>query len=319
MSRMDRYKMEDDNSPSRLEKNQELYRNFSRNTIYTNVTDITNTNAYEINPEEMSSHKTRENYQQIQKYQGTDYIPKEKKELEEFNYFYPKKENKIYDINSVLEEARRNRQEKDEQEERRKLKNDDYNILSGINKQELEKYREEKRKRMMTPEEEEIRELIDTIASKTLAGEIDAATSINLLSDLMATSVMDKVSGANEEQEKQGEQETPELVVDEPNDEEKETASEEKTNSEKEEVSKQILKTEEIRMIKETGHLSKEEKKDDRDTDFYTRSMDLSDKDFNMSDDFKDDSLPIVVKILIFLVIASIIGLTIFFIYKRMM
>ncbi|MBQ6134804.1 MAG: hypothetical protein IJI60_00630 [Bacilli bacterium] len=303
MSRMDRYN-EEENSPSRLEKNQELYRNFSNNTIYTNVTDITTSNTYEIHPQDLASQKTREAYQQIQKYQDPDTIPKEKKELEEFNHFYPKKENKVYDINSVLEAARRNREEKDDQEEKRKLKND-YNILSGINKQELEKYREEKRKRMMTPEEEEIRELIDTIASKTLAGEIDKATSINLLSDLMATSVMDKVSGMNEDEESSDEEK------EEP---EKEEESEEEEVAEEEENT-DSLKTEEIEKIKDT---TPQEKEDNKDEEFYTRSMDLSDKDLNISDDFKEESLPLVVKILIFLVIFAVITLAIFFIYQKM-
>ena len=300
MSRMDRYN-EEENSPSRLEKNQELYRNFSNNTIYTNVTDITTSNTYEIHPQDLTSQKTREAYQQIQKYQDPDTIPKEKKELEEFNHFYPKKENKVYDINSVLEAARRNREEKDDQEEKRKLKND-YNILSGINKQELEKYREEKRKRMMTPEEEEIRELIDTIASKTLAGEIDKATSINLLSDLMATSVMDKVSGMNEDEES--------------SDEEKEEPEKEEKIEEEEQVEENTdsLKTEEIEKIKDTTPQEKEENKDE---EFYTRSMDLSDKDLNISDDFKEESLPLAVKILIFLVIFAVIALAIFFIYQK--
>ena len=298
MSRMDRYN-EEENSPSRLEKNQELYRNFSNNTIYTNVTDITTSNTYEIHPQDLTSQKTREAYQQIQKYQDPDTIPKEKKELEEFNHFYPKKENKVYDINSVLEAARRNREEKDDQEEKRKLKND-YNILSGINKQELEKYREEKRKRMMTPEEEEIRELIDTIASKTLAGEIDKATSINLLSDLMATSVMDKVNGMNEEEKVQ--------------EEEKEEPVKEEKDEEEEEENTDSLKTEEIEKIKDTTPQEKEENKDE---EFYTRSMDLSDKDLNISDDFKEESLPLAVKILIFLVIFAVIALAIFFIYQK--
>ena len=40
---------------------------------------------------------------------------------------------------------------------------------------------------------EELRDLIDTITTKTLAGEIDQQTSVNLLSDLMATNMMDRV------------------------------------------------------------------------------------------------------------------------------
>ena len=192
MRRMDRYNENNTTTSSRIDKNQELYQNFSSNSIYTNITDVTNANAYEIN-NNPNSRTTREEYQNLRKYQDVEPLPKNRKELEDVNYLYKRKENKVYDINSVLEEARKNRAEKDELDEKRKLKNNAYNILSGKNKKELEKYREEKKKRLTTPEEEEIRELIDTIASKTLAGEIDKATSVDLLSDLMATNVLDKV------------------------------------------------------------------------------------------------------------------------------
>lgn len=297
MRRMDRYK-EDDNQISRYKRNQDLYQNYSTNTIYTNISDITNDNAYEIsnNVNNLNSYRTREAYQQMQRYQDTGDIPRTKKELEDFNYLYPKKDNKIYDINSVLEEARKNRQEKDEREEKRKLKNNEYNILSGMNIQELEKYREEKKKRLTTSEEE-IRELIDTIASKTLAGEIDKATSVNLLSDLMATSIMDKVEASSD---------LPEI--------QKEESKEEKTDS-IEQIEETSI-TEEIEKEKQENE-ENNDKTEEKDLDFYTRSMDLSEKDFNLSDDFKESSLPIGVKILIALIIIAIIIITGYFIYKR--
>jgi len=306
MRRMDRYKDETNSPISRLDKNQELYQNFSNNTIYTNITDVTNANAYDIsqNSRENKTHTTREAYQQMQKYQAVEDLPKNKKELEDFNYLYQKKENKVYDINSVLEEARKNRQEKDEKEEKRKLKNNEYNILSGVNKAELEKYREEKRKRITTPEEEEIRELIDTIASKTLAGEIDKATSVNLLSDLMATSIMDKVESSQE----LSEEEMPQITASFDIDEEEDKLS----------LSKKILDTQEVKELQEEKkEEKKEEKNPEKDPDFYTRSMDLSDKDFNLSDEFKEEQLPLPIKILIFLVIICVIALAVYFIYQR--
>ena len=64
----------------------------------------------------------------------------------------------------------------------------------------------------------------------------------------------------------------------------------------------------------------KEEKVDtlkEKDPDFYTRSMDLSDKDFDLGDDFKEKSLPLGVKILIFLIIVIIILITAYIIYKK--
>lgn len=303
MRRMDRYNDENTINTTRLDKNQSLYQNVSNNVIYANITDVTNANAFEINKNIDKTHTTRESYQQMRQYKNISEVPKIKKELEDFNHLYKTNENKVYDINSVLEEARKNRQEKDEREEKRKLKNNEYNILSGVNKAELEKYREEKRKRLTTPEEEEIRELIDTIASKTLAGEIDKATSVNLLSDLMATSIMDKVEGS---EEMTSEQETV-----------KETTEEIDENLS---LSKKILDTEEIKEVSEQESEKEEEKeetKSEKDPDFYTRSMDLSDKDFNLSDDFKEESLPLPLKILIFLVIVCVIALGVYFIYQR--
>jgi hypothetical protein len=287
---MDRYK--DENEPqSRTDLNQELYQNVSNNAIYANITDVTNANAFEISNNNQTR-TTREAYQQMQKYQNMEPVPRSRKELEDFNYLYQKRENKIYDINSVLEEARRNRQEKDDKEEKRKLKNNEYNILSGVNKEELEKYREEKKKRLTTPEEDEIRELIDTIASKTLAGEIDKATSVNLLSDLMATNVLDRVDGNKKEEEKETTDEIDEKLS----------------------LSKKLFESSEL---EEKQEEQEEKTKTEKDLDFYTRSMDLSEKDFNLSDEFKEKSLPLPVKILIFLLIVALIIIVLYFIKLR--
>ena len=185
---MDRY--EDENTTTRLSrenKNQELYNNVGTNTRYTNITDVANINAIDITNTN-KEYKTREDYQKMKKYGGVE-TPKVKKDLEEFNHIYNKHENRVYDINNVLEEARKNREE-DTLEEKRKLKNTSYNILASLNKEELEKYRQEKRDKVIR-DEDDLRGLIDTIASKTLAGELEIAS--DLLSDLMATSIMEKV------------------------------------------------------------------------------------------------------------------------------
>ena len=207
MRRMDRYKDDNNNfHVKRSDKNQDLYQNVSSNPKYTNITDVTNANAFEINNRDRATYSSRESYQKMKKYQNMEPIPRSKKELDDVNYLYQKHENKVYDINSVLEEARKNRQERDALEEKRKLKNTSYNILAGLNAEELEKYREEKEKnRVEKPGDNELRELIDTITSKTLAGEIDKATSVDLLSDLMATNILDKVEKPTEIEDKEKE------------------------------------------------------------------------------------------------------------------
>ena len=191
-SRMERYEKEEQREiSSRANKNQELYENIGRNTKYTNFTDLTNANAFDLGTAQ-KNYRTREGYHQMKEYNTFISEPKVKKELDEFNYLYQDHENKVYDINSVIAEAKKNRIKKDELEAKRKLKNTNYNILASLNPEELEKYRKEKVERTK-PDEEELRSLIDTITSKTLAGEIDQATSVDLLSDLMATNIMDRV------------------------------------------------------------------------------------------------------------------------------
>ena len=305
MRRMDRYNEEDStNRACRVDKNQVLYQDVSNNNVSANITDVSNVNAFEIHQEEEKkpTRQSREAYQQMQKYQAVEPESHTKKELEDYNQLYPKRENKVYDINTVLETARKNRTDVDELEEKRKLKNNAYNILSGVNKKELEKYREEKKKRVLTPEEAEIRELIDTIASKTLAGELDKDTTVDLLSDLMATNMFDKVDKMKEEKEENAD---PVMIV-----------KDQKAEEEKQEKELEKTLREEI-IQKELTEEAKEDAKEEKDTEFYTRSMDLSDKDFEMSDDFKEKTLPLWVKLLLFFLIVVVLSLGCIFIYQR--
>lgn len=361
MRRMDRYKDETPDRPNRYEKNQELYQDIASNTKYTNITDVTNSNAFEINGfKNKGSYTSRESYQQMKKYKNVESVPRIKKELDDFNYLYKIDDKKVYDINIVLEEARKNRQEKDKLEEKRKLKNTSYNILADLNIEELEKYKAEKIKKIMTPEEEEFRDLIDTIASKTLAGEIDKETSVNLLSDLMATSVMDKVEDANSlgydnesyEDKESNKEETEEQVSNEEQniddkeelDKVKNIIEEDKTLEEKLDSYKELKGQETEKIKSDSIEEKKQEKQNDNsmslsedtlkeiekrkdeepktlsgaDKDFYTRSMDLSDEDFEMDNEFKEKSMPIALKILIAILVIALIASAAYFIYKRM-
>ncbi len=303
MKRMDRY-YDDINKEkaSRSDKNQELYQDLGSNQRYTNFTDVTNTNAIDLSRTN-KNYTTREGYHQMKEYETVMPTPKVKRELEDFNHLYQDHENKVYDINSVLEEARKNRIEKDELEAKRKLKNTNYNILASLNKEELEKYRKEKKEKVKKPNETELRELIDTITSKTLAGEIDKATSVDLLSDLMSTNIMNVVKDTYEK----------EL------DKEQEKKETEEEIDEKLSLSKEILDNEQIDKLNDLKETTKEDKNtlSNADTDFYTRSMDLSDKDFDMDDEFKEKSLPLWVKIIITIVILLVIGIAAFFIWKN--
>lgn len=294
-SRMERYDLGNSGGKnySRTDKNTSLYKDIGSNSKYTNFTDVSNINAYEINTSN-PDYRTREGYHQIKEYNDFIKTPKVKRELDEFNYLYHDHENKVYDINTVLEEARKNRIDKDELEQKRKLKNTNYNILADLNPSEVKKYKDKKCKAQRASDEE-IRELIDTITSKTLAGEISKSTGVDLLSDLMATNVMDKVGEFDSED------------IDDTN----------HTSDIDLSISKEILDKEAIEKV----NLSKLEPKkdsimDNADSDFYTRSMDLSDKDFDMDDEFVDKKIPIVIKVILTLVLIAVLGIVVYFVLK---
>ena len=138
MGRMERYDNSNINCVrSRTEKNKDLYNDLGRLEKYTTLTDVSKIEAVELNAAK-KNYRTREGYHQMKEYNDFIPEPKVKKELDDFNYLYQDHENKIYDINSVLEEAKKNRVKKDELEAKRKLKNTNYNILESLNPEELE-------------------------------------------------------------------------------------------------------------------------------------------------------------------------------------
>lgn len=311
MKRMDRYKdATNDIRESRSDNNKELYESLGSTTRYTNFTDVTTANAIDLTS--TKNYNTREGYHQMKEYQEVIPTPKVKKDLEDFKAVYNNRENKIYDINNVLEEARKNRIEKDELEEKRKLKNASYNILASLNPEELEKYRKEKQERKLHHDEDDLKELIDTITSATLAGDIKVAS--ELLSDLMATSIMEKINADLDDED-----DAEETVT---NNQEKENNQNDEQENYKLTLSKEILDLKELKKLTDKIEKSQlEETKENQTTDnadeeFYTRSMDLSDQDFELEEEFKDKKLPLAMKILIFLIILVILAAVFFFLWK---
>ena len=319
MRRMDRYKDEDTTEVSRRSsKNQELYQTIGTNTRYTNFTDVSNANAYDISRQENTS--TREGYQRMKQYNSSyDFAPKERKELDDYNKLMSTNEHKVYDINSVLENARKNKEEVDELDEKRKLQNTSYNILSKSNKKELEAYRKERQERIKKDQEAGIKSIID----KTMAGEINQETTVDLLSDLMATNIMDAIEQPEREFDEQEDLDpVDKLMLEAAKKEEKEEKPViEPVPPEEQTLSKEVLnkdQVEEVKKIKEKNKKTKEEGiMKDADKDFYTRSMDLSDEDF-MSDDFQETKLPLWVKLLILILMIAIAAVAGYYISQNM-
>ena len=105
MSRMERYDSANKKRVlSRTEKNQDLYNDLGRLEKYTTLTDVSKIDAVEL-ASAKKNYRTREGYHSLKDYDIEMEKPKEKKELEEFNFLYDNKK-KTYDINKVLEEAK---------------------------------------------------------------------------------------------------------------------------------------------------------------------------------------------------------------------
>lgn len=276
---MDRYITTDNSKGStRSSKNEKLYSSLENNAQYTTITDVRNSNAIELTAAK-KNYRTREGYHQIKEYGGIVEAPKVQKALDDFNFLYPDRKSKVYDINSVLEEAKKKRSEQEIQKEKRRLINDDF-ILT---KEEIEKYREQK-KNETHPDKDKMKELINTITSKTLSGELDQKTSVDLLSDLMATTQIDRVEGVEKKKEKTD-----------------------------------ILDKEAIKKVQEEkeNYDNKNENTLLRNVDqsFYTRSMDLSDKDFDMDDEFVEKKkIPSIIKIFLIILLAVLIAVLVYFI-----
>lgn len=124
-----------------------------------------------------SNNTTRSDYQKIKEYKNIFRNENENKEE-----IKKDEKEKNFDINAVLEEAKKNREE-DDLEKKRKLNSEEYNVLSNLNKKYLHK------KDFTDEDGEELKELIDTITSKTLVDDIKKEEDKELLSDLLATTI----------------------------------------------------------------------------------------------------------------------------------
>ena len=280
MGRMERYDNSNRNTTrSRTEKNKDLYNDLGKLEKYTTLTDVSKIEAVELNAAK-KNYRTREGYHQIKDYDLNIEKPLVRKELDEFNYLYSADEHKTYDINRVLEEAKELR-EKDSLEKKRKLHNEKYNILES-SEEDLEKFKEETKLRHKPIEnEEELEELINTITSKELREEIDKAedNTSSLLSDLMATNVNEEVL--------------------------KPIATKIEDDNKEEDTNK-------LDKVKEkTMSLS-----DEIDKSFYTKSLDLSEEDFETDDEeeVKPSKLIGFLKFLLSLILILAVGFGVYYV-----
>ena len=135
-SRMDRYnKPQEPESKSRIARHHSLYDDFSQNARYTEYTNVDNGIPIDLSGIKKEP-KNREDYQRNKDVEMLlDHVTDNADSLSSILNQEP---NKVYDINSVLAEAKKNRGQTDDLEQKRKLRNESLNILTSIDKREEE-------------------------------------------------------------------------------------------------------------------------------------------------------------------------------------
>lgn len=168
-SRMEKYYNNSDNANSRSSRNSNLYNNLYDGGEYSNVEGI----ATIEKKDEVDIDKIREllrSHEELKN--GTK--PVVKRQVQRVSYEEPKVEERNYDIMDVLTKAK---DDYEDDNKSRSLKNTQYNILKNIN------IKEEP-----LDNEESLKELINTITNTSVLNKLgDKDLSLNLLDDLKSS------------------------------------------------------------------------------------------------------------------------------------
>lgn len=172
-SRMDRYYSSTpvkEQKTNRSERNQELYKNKDFNIYSSNETVIDTSNEVDITKIK-DIIKNREDYQRAKSYRNM--LNDKKFETEEVQYVEDTSEEKDYDINTLLQKVKEQKNISTDQDKVRKLRNTQYDILSKLDVKSKEKNGEIKK--------EDLKELINTITHQE-----DKDDDLDLLAELKA-------------------------------------------------------------------------------------------------------------------------------------
>ncbi len=170
------YNYDEDNKRSRFNKNKDLYKTIYDSESYDISGQVPPIEAKEVDFDTIrKKYLSREEYQQTKDYKEVIGVAtvedKPASEAEE-----EVMEEKIYDINSIIEKAKQNK----EQDDNTRFKNTSYDILSKLNInntviQDTEEIKEQKAE----DAKEELKTLIDTVTSH------EHSNTVTLLSDLL--------------------------------------------------------------------------------------------------------------------------------------
>lgn len=280
-SRMDRHHSNSTQLQSRSSKNEKLYEQLYTNKVYTEFSNVSN-NVVDLNDlQNNGSLNRREQYHKSRILSGEDDTLKKNK----MDYFSKKQEENIeknYNINDVLDEARKNRKIEDEEEKQRHLKNIEYSILSDLSQEKLKEYKD-KKKQLSRQEEENLEELIHTITSNSLRKRIDD----ELLGDLLPSEESETVV-------------LKQMLESIDENDDVNTSTNNVSNNDDTDMDN----TNDLKI----------------DNSFYTRSMELSKDDFELDDEdmsfLEEKKMGIVPKILIAVAILIVIGIIGYVVYR---
>lgn len=186
-SRMEKYENNENQVTSRTEKNKKLYNDTNIDRIDVGYIDIDKSNVFEIPLAKEKDIKTREDYKKMKE---LSYIIGGEKETDGVQETLPKEEKRIYDINEILKKAK---EELKEDEEKTRLLNTEYNILTKLDLANIEKISSSDIK------EEDYKKIINEIYPKTTK-EKETDDKEDLFKDLEESKIYDKAP-LDEEQE----------------------------------------------------------------------------------------------------------------------
>lgn len=156
-SRSEKYSYNREQEEARSNRNKNLYSEVYNSDFYTEIAELENTNEVDLSKiKELL--KNREEYQKARNYKEILGSRDEEKILD---VMVDEEEEKVYDVNSIIERAKEERRET----ENYKKSTTEYDILKKLNLLSIE----EKANDMLQTnkrEEDKLRELIDTITMK---------------------------------------------------------------------------------------------------------------------------------------------------------
>ncbi len=312
-SRMERYtSKKTDALASRALKNRRMYEDLYTNATYTTFSSIEpSVNVIDLSDVPVKNTSRREAYQKTRG--AVTFGKEEEREIRDYESIYPKAESveteRNFDINQILEEAKKNREDEDELERKRKLKTTEYNILAELNEEKMKEY--QKNKDVLSKEEEKnLEELIHTITSKTMAHDVNEilerekkerknkeSDNGSLLDDLMPTKLDETIVRG----------EILEEIKDPVNIS----------------INAEDLKSiEALRNSEESGEFEKlENSQTILDKSFYTRSMDLSKEDLMGEEEslYREDKRSAIGRIFFTLLILCLIAGIVFVVWQYLL